>query len=61
MILEVKGAGKKYYTYNLDVAMVRSSLNIWRHYLYGFPCEVLMNHHSLILFVYINGFELEVA
>ena len=38
---------KNYSTHDLELAAIIIALKIWRHYLYGEPCEVYTDHKSL--------------
>ena len=36
-----------YPTHDLELAVVVFTLRIWRHYLYGVPCRIFIDHKSL--------------
>ena len=38
---------QNYPTHDLELAAVVFALKIWRHYLYGVPCQIFINHKSL--------------
>nr|XP_009767702.1 PREDICTED: uncharacterized protein LOC104218815 [Nicotiana sylvestris] len=38
---------KNYPLHDLELAAIVHALKIWRHYLYGVPCEVYIDHQSL--------------
>ena len=38
---------RNYPTHDLELAAVVFALKQWRHYLYGFKCEVYTDHRSL--------------
>jgi len=44
---QLKVYEKNYPTYDLELAAIVHALNIWRHYLYGVPCEVYTDHRNL--------------
>ena len=44
---QLKNHKKNYPTHDLELAAVVFSLKIWRHYLYGVPCEIYTDHKSL--------------
>lgn len=35
---------KNYHVHGLELAAIVHALKIWRHYLYGMPCEIYMDH-----------------
>ena len=41
------GRDKNYPTHDLELAVVVFALKIWRHYLYGVPCQIFTDHKSL--------------
>ena len=44
---QLKPHERTYLTHDLELAVVLFALKIWRHYLYGAPCEVDTDHKSL--------------
>ena len=38
---------QNYPTHDLELVTVVFALKIWRHYLYGVPCQIFTNHKSL--------------
>ena len=44
---QLKKHEQNYPTHDLELAAVVFSLRIWRHYLYGVPCRIFMDHKSL--------------
>jgi len=44
---QLKPHERTYPTHDLELAVVLFALKIWRHYLYGAPCEVDTDHKSL--------------
>ena len=44
---QLKKHEQNYPTYDLELAAVVFSLKIWRHYLYGVPCQIFTDHKSL--------------
>ena len=44
---QLKKHEKNYPTHDLELAAVVFALKIWRHYLYGEPCEIYTDHKSL--------------
>jgi len=44
---QLKHYDKNYPTYDLKLPAVVFTLKFWRHYLYGVPCKIFTNHHSL--------------
>jgi len=44
---QLKPYEKNYPTYDLELAAVVFTLKIWRHYLYGVPCKIYIDHQSL--------------
>lgn len=44
---QLKVSEKNYHTHDLELAAVLFALKLWRHYLYGEPCEILADHKSL--------------
>jgi hypothetical protein len=44
---QLKDHEKNYPTHDLELAAVVYALKIWRHYLYGEPCEIHTDHQSL--------------
>ena len=45
--LQLKKHEQNYPTHDLELAAVVFTLNIWRHYLYGVPCQIFTDHKSL--------------
>ena len=43
---QLKPYERNYHTYDLELAAVAFALKIWRHYLYGLPCEIYTDHQS---------------
>ena len=44
---QLKKHEHNYSTHDLELAAVVFALRIWRHYLYGVPCRIFMDHKSL--------------
>ena len=44
---QLKNHERNYPTHDLELAAVVFALKIWRHYLYGVPCEIYTDHKSL--------------
>ena len=44
---QLKKHEQNYPTYDLELAVVVFALKIWRHYLYGVPCQIFTDHKSL--------------
>ena len=44
---QLKKHEKNYPTHDLELAAVVFALKIWRHYLYGVPCQIFTDHKSL--------------
>jgi len=44
---QLKNHEKNYPTHDLELAAIVFALKIWRHYLYGEPCEIYTDHKSL--------------
>lgn len=44
---QLKVHEKNYPVLDLDLAAIVHALKIWRHYLYGVPCEIYTDHRSL--------------
>ena len=44
---QLKKHEKNYPTHDLELAVVVFALKIWRHYLYGVPCRIFIDHKSL--------------
>ena len=44
---QLKKHEQNYPTHDLEMAAVVFALKIWRHYLYGEPCEIYTDHKSL--------------
>ena len=44
---QLKKHEQNYPTYDLELAAVVVALKIWRHYLYGVPCQIFTDHKSL--------------
>ena len=44
---QLKKHEQNYLTYDLELAAVVFALKIWRHYLYGVPCQIFTDHKSL--------------
>ena len=44
---QLKNHEKNYPTHDLKLAAVVFALKLWRHYLYGEPCEIFTDHKSL--------------
>ena len=44
---QLKMHEQNYPTHDLELATVVFALNIWRHYLYGVPCQIFTDHKSL--------------
>ncbi|XP_070005375.1 uncharacterized protein [Nicotiana sylvestris] len=44
---QLKNHEKNYITHDLELAAIVFALKIWRHYLYGEPCEIYTDHKSL--------------
>ena len=44
---QLKKHEQNYPTHDLELAAMVFSLKIWRHYLYGVPCQIFNNHKSL--------------
>ena len=44
---QLKKHEENYPTHDLELAAVVFSLKIWRHYLYGVPCRIFIDHKSL--------------
>ena len=44
---QLKKHKQNYPTHDLELAAVVFALNIWRHYLYGVPCQIFTDHKSL--------------
>ena len=44
---QLKKHEQNYPTHDLELAAVVFALRIWRHYLYGVPCRIFMDHKSL--------------
>ena len=44
---QLKTYEQNYPTHDLELAAVVFALKIWRHYLYGEPCEIFTDHQSL--------------
>ena len=47
---QLKEYEKNYPTHDLELAAVVFALKIWRHYLYGEWCEILIDHKCLTYF-----------
>ena len=43
---QLKKHEKNYPTHDLELAAVVFALKIWRHYLYGVPCQIFTDHKS---------------
>ena len=44
---QLKKHEENYPTHDLELAAVVFALKIWRHYLYGVPCRIFLDHKSL--------------
>ncbi|XP_070046734.1 uncharacterized protein [Nicotiana tomentosiformis] len=44
---QMKPHENNYHVHDLELAAIVHALKIWRHYLYGVPCEVYTDHRSL--------------
>jgi len=44
---QLKPYEKNYPAHDLELAAVVFALKIWRHYLYGNPCKIFIDHKSL--------------
>ncbi|XP_070036699.1 uncharacterized protein [Nicotiana tomentosiformis] len=44
---QLKVHEKNYHVHDLELATIVHALKIWRHYLYGVPCEVYTDHQCL--------------
>ena len=44
---QLKKHEQNYPTHDLELAAVVFALKIWRHYLYGVPCQIFTDHKSL--------------
>ena len=44
---QLKKHEQNYSTHDLELAAVAFTLKIWRHYLYGVPCQIFTDHKSL--------------
>ena len=44
---QLKKHEENYPTHDLELATVMFALKIWRHYLYGVPCRIFIDHKSL--------------
>jgi len=44
---QLKVHEKNYPVHDLELAAIVHALKIWRHYLYGVPCEIYIDHRSL--------------
>ena len=44
---QLKKHGQNYSTHDLELAAMVFSVRIWRHYLYGVPCQIFIDHKSL--------------
>ena len=44
---QLKKYEESYPTHDLELAVVVFSLKIWRHYLYGVPCQIFADHKSM--------------
>ena len=44
---QLKKHEQNYSAHDLELAAVVFALKIWRHYLYGVPCQIFTNHKSL--------------
>ena len=44
---QLKKHEQNYSTHDLELAIVVFALRIWRHYLYGVPCRIFIDHKSL--------------
>ncbi|XP_070017405.1 uncharacterized protein [Nicotiana sylvestris] len=44
---QLKVHEKNYLVHNLELAASAYALKIWRHYLYGIPCEIYTDHWNL--------------
>ena len=44
---QLKKHEQNYLTHDLELAAVVFALKIWRHYLYGVPCQIFTDHKSL--------------
>ena len=44
---QLKKHEQNYPTHDLELAVGVFSLKIWRHYLYGVPCQIFTDHKSL--------------
>ena len=44
---QLKKHEQNYSTHDLELAAVVFALKIWRHYLYGVPCQIFIDHKSL--------------
>jgi len=44
---QLKVHEKNYPVHDLELAAIVHALKIWRHYLYGVPCEIYTDHRSL--------------
>ena len=45
---ELKPYEKNYPTCDLELVAVVFALKMWRHYLYGVPCKIYIDHQSLV-------------
>ena len=43
---QLKKHEQNYQTHDLELAAVVFALKIWRHYLYGIPCQIFTDHKS---------------
>ena len=43
---QLKKHEQNYPTHDLELVAVVFSLKIWRHYLYGVPCQIFTDHKS---------------
>ena len=44
---QLKKHEQNYPTHDLELAAMVFALKIWRHYLYGVPCQIFTDHNSL--------------
>ena len=44
---QLKKNEQNYPTHDLELAAVVLTLKIWRHYLYGVPCQIFTDHKSM--------------
>ena len=47
---QLKNSKVNYLTHDLELAAVVHALKIWRHYLFGQPCTIFIDHKSLRYF-----------